>query len=147
MDVIRGVRATRSEMNVPPSRKARMILASAHTDVFAAGRAFLMRLAFADEVELLAEVPEQTEGMVSVVTAGARVFIPLAQLVDMDKERARLDKALKKNEDELNKLEKKLNNPGFVGKAPEAVIAAERERAEKLRALVQQLRDSRAQLG
>ena len=147
MEVIRGVRARRAEMNVPPSRKAKLIIASAHGDVFAAGQAFLMRLASADEIELLDEAPADTQGMLTVVTAGARVFIPLAQLVDLDQERARIDKALKKNGDELAKLEKKLNNPGFVGKAPEAVVAAERDRAEKLRALIRQLTDSREQLG
>ena len=147
MDVIRGVRARRAEMNVPPSRKARMIIASEHGEVFSAGEALICRLASADAIELAAEPPADTAGMVSVVTAGARVFIPLAQLVDMEQERARIDKALKKNTDELNKLEKKLNNPGFVNKAPEAVVAAERERAEKLRTLVRQLTESREQLG
>ena len=71
---------------------------------------------------------------------------PLAELVDLDKERARVAKELKKNRAELEKLEAKLNNPGFVNKAPAQVVEAERERAEKLRALVEQLEQSAAAL-
>ena len=84
--------------------------------------------------------------MVEVITHAARLFMPLAELVDLDKERARVAKELKKNRAELEKLEAKLNNPGFVNKAPAQVVEAERERAEKLRALVEQLEQSAAAL-
>ena len=81
-----------------------------------------------------------------IITHAARLFLPLAELVDLDKERERIAKQLKKNRDELDKLEKKLGNPGFVSKAPENVVAAERERAEKLAALIGKLEEQAASL-
>ena len=81
-----------------------------------------------------------------IFTHAARLFLPLAELVDLDKERERIAKQLKKNRDELDKLEKKLGNPGFVSKAPENVVAAERERAEKLAALIGKLEEQAASL-
>lgn len=77
--------------------------------------------------------------MVTVITHAARIGMPLAELVDLEKEKARIAKELKKNRGELEKLSNKLNNPGFLAKAPEQVVAAEKERAEKLTALIAQL--------
>ena len=76
------------------------------------------------------------QGMVTVTTHAARLFMPLAELVDLEKEKARIEKELKKNRAELDKLEAKLGNPGFVNKAPAHVVEAEQDRAEKLRALL-----------
>lgn len=153
MEAISAVRARRAEMNVPPSKKARLTVATLETEVFAAGIPFLKRLAHASEVTIegvsAAADSEQAaqEGMVEVITHAARLFLPLAELVDLDKERERVQKQLKKDRAELEKLDTKLNNPGFVNKAPAHVVQAERERAEKLRALLEQLEQSAAALG
>ena len=83
-------------------------------------------------------------GQVAVVTHVAQIFMPLAELVDLEKEKARMEKELKKNSAELEKLNAKLANPGFVNKAPANVVAAERERAEKLEALIAKLEEQLA---
>ncbi len=147
MDLIRGVRARRAEMNVPPSRKAKLLIVSERAEIFRQGEAFLKRLAWADEIELAAEPPADQSGMVSVVTHDARAYIPLAQLVDLAQEKARIAKDQKKAQEELARIEQKLGNPGFTGKAPAQVVEAERDRAEKLRSLLKQLEESTAQLG
>ncbi|MPM31726.1 Valine--tRNA ligase [bioreactor metagenome] len=139
MDAIRAVRAKRAEMNVPPSKKANLTIVTDKGDLFRLGEAFLKRLAYADEVTIVAESPADTSGSVSAVTHEARMLMPLSQLVDMEKERARAEKELLKNRAELDKLSAKLSNPGFVSKAPENVVAAERERGEKLEALIEKL--------
>ena len=87
------------------------------------------------------------DGMVSVVTHAARVFMPLAELVDIEKEKARLTKDLGKKQGELKGLEGKLSNPGFLAKAPEAVVAAEKDRAEKLKALIAKIEEQLAAMG
>ena len=142
MDAIRAVRGRRSEMNVPPSKKAHLTIATGEAKVFELGIPTLKRLAYASDVTLIpaGEVPEG-KGMVSVVTPAAQVYMPLAELVDLAKEKERVEKQLKKNNVELEKLNKKLANPGFVNKAPEQVVAAERERAVKLTELVAKLEE------
>ena len=142
MDVIRAVRTRRSEMNVPPSKKAQLTLATDEGEVFSLGEAFLKKLAYASEVNIVpaSEAPAAA-GQVTVVTHAAQIFIPLAELVDLEKEKARMEKELKKNTDELQKLNTKLNNPGFVNKAPAHVVEAERERAVKLTELVAKLQE------
>ena len=79
--------------------------------------------------------------MVTVTTHAARISMPLAELVDLEKEKARMEKELDKNRKELDKLETKLNNPGFVNKAPAHVVEAERERSVKLKELVAKLEE------
>ena len=147
MDAIRAIRARRAEMNVPPSRKAQLTVATLEQDVFRQGIPFLKRLAYASEVTVVGATQElDTQGMVAVTTHAARLFLPLAELVDLEKEKARIAKELDKNRKELDKLETKLGNPGFVNKAPAAVVEAERERGEKLRALIAKLEESAAAL-
>ena len=146
MDAIRAIRARRSEMNVPPSRKVKLTIATGEGGVFAAGIPFFQRLASASEVEIVEEAPNP-EGMVSVVTHAARIFMPLSELVDLEQERARIAKEREKAEKGLAIIEKKLSNESFVAKAPEAVVNAEREKAEKLRALIAQLEASAAAMG
>ena len=144
MDVIRAVRTRRAEMNVPPSKKAQMTIVTGKQDLFRAGEAFLKRLAYASEVIVTDTAPENQAGMVGVVTQEARVFIPLAELVDLAAEKARMEKELGKKKGELAGLENKLANPNFVNKAPANVVQAERERAEKLVALIAKLEEQLA---
>ena len=147
MDAIRAVRARRSEMNVPPSKKAHLTIATLEQDIFAAGIPFLKRLGYASEVTVTgpsglgSDKEEAARGVVTVITHAARIGMPLAELVDLEKERARMEKELKKNGDELTKLNAKLQNPGFVNKAPAHVVQAERERAVQLTELVAKLEE------
>ena len=139
MDAIRGVRTRRSEMNVPPSKKAHLTVATGERDIFVLGVPFLKKLAYASEVTFAQPGTAPEAGSVTVVTHAAQISMPLAELVDLEKEKARMEKELKKNQAELEKLDTKLNNPGFVNKAPANVVEAERERAVKLRELVTKL--------
>ena len=147
MDVIRAIRARRAEMNVPPSKKAAITIATPKAEVFTAGRGFLTRLAYAASIEISQSEPTDTSGMVVDVTHDAKVYMPLAELVDIEKEKARLQKDLGKKQGELKGLEGKLSNPGFLAKAPEAVVAGEKDRAEKLRALIAKLEEQLAAMG
>ena len=152
MDAIRGVRARRAEMNVPPSKKAQLTVSTLERAVFEQGIPFLKRLAYASDVtvEGVADAGSDdamtAQGMVTVTTHAARLFMPLAELVDLEKEKARIEKELKKNRAELDKLEAKLGNTGFVNKAPAHVVEAEQDRAEKLRALLAKLEESAASM-
>ena len=152
MDAIRGVRARRAEMNVPPSKKAQLTVSTLERDVFTQGIPFLKRLAYASDVTVVgvadagSDDAMTAQGMVTVTTHAARIFMPLAELVDLEKEKARIQKELDKNRKELDKLETKLQNSGFVNKAPAQVVEAEKERAEKLRALIAKLEESAAAL-
>ena len=152
MDAIRGVRARRAEMNVPPSKRAQLTVSTLEQDVFNQGIPFLKRLAYASGVTVVGvadaggDEAMTAQGMVTVTTHAAQIFMPLAELVDLEKEKARLQKELDKNRKELDKLATKLANPGFVNKAPAQVVEAEQERAEKLRALIAKLEESAAAL-
>lgn len=147
MDVIRAIRARRAEMNVPPSRRAALTLVTSAGDIFRAGEAHLKRLAWCDHVTIQAHDLTDTAGMVCDVTHLAKAYLPLAQLVDIEKEKARIQKELGKKQGELKGLEGKLSNPGFLNKAPEAVVAGEKDRAEKLKALIAKLEEQLSAMG
>ena len=146
MDTVKAVRSRRAEMNVPPSKRPRLIISSDRPEVFEAGRTYLSKLAYAGEVDIVSEAPADTDGMVSVVTGSAKMFMPMAELVDLEKERARIEKELEKARAQLEAQNKKLANEAFVSRAPEAVVNAERERAEKAKALIANLEESLAKL-
>ncbi|HIS44409.1 MAG TPA: valine--tRNA ligase [Candidatus Scatomorpha merdigallinarum] len=147
MDAIRAVRSRRADMNVAPSRKAKLIVATAETGTFTAGAPYFERLASASEVEVVGEDYAPEAGMVTVTTHSARLYMPMAELVDIEAERARLTKELEKAKKQLEAQEKKLANENFVSRAPEAVVNAERERAEKAKALIANLEGSLKELG
>jgi valyl-tRNA synthetase len=129
-------------MNVPPSKKAALFVLAAKPQIFAEGEGFLQRLAYADVVTLLESEPENLDGMVTITTADAKLYIPMGQLVDVTKELERIGKELEKNRKFLASLEAKLSNEKFVGRAPEAVVNAEREKAAKTRDLINSLEES-----
>ncbi len=141
-DAISSVRARRAEMNVPPSKKAKMLIVTKDPAIYEQGSHFITRLAYASEVTVGTQAPESLAGMVSVVTHNANVYMPLAELVDLEKERERIAKEIAKAKENLERIEKKLSNAGFVDKAPEAVVNAEREKAEKMRTLIAKLQES-----
>ena len=146
MAAIRAIRNRRTEMNVPPSKKAALYVLTGKPQVFTEGEGFLQRLAYADAVTLLDNEPENLDGMVTITTADAKLYIPMGQLVDVEKELARITKELEAQKKFLTSLEAKLSNEKFVSRAPEAVVNAEREKAEKARNLIAQLEENAAAL-
>jgi len=146
MEAIKAVRARRSEMNVPPSRKAHLMIVTEEREAFEAGRSYITKLAYASEVSVLDAVPADADKMVTAVTDNARMFMPMADLVDLEKERARLQKELANAEKQLQGQIAKLSNQNFVTRAPEAVVNTEREKQAKLEALIENLKANLAHL-
>ena len=144
MSAIRAIRNLRTEMNVPPSKKAELFVLTAKPQIFQEGEGFIQRLAYADTVTMLSAEPENLDGMVTITTADAKLYIPMGQLVDVAKELARINKELEAAKKFLNSLESKLSNEKFVARAPEAVVAAEKEKAAKTADLIAQLEESLA---
>lgn len=140
MDVIRAVRNRRGEMNVPPSRKANLYIATDAITVFEAGAPFIVRLAFATQVQVsdAFDMPDA----VQVVTDAARVFIPMDELVDKKKELERLEREKAACEKEISVLRTKLANPGFVSKAPASVVEGEKMKLEKALERMHKIEDS-----
>ena len=126
---IKGIRNCRGEMNVPPSKKAKLFIETAQKDVFSQGRMFFERLAYASEVNISEKVEEKD--CVTVVTDSARFFIPLSDIIDVEKETARLNKDKAKIQKDIDFLSKKLSNQGFIAKAPAALIEAEKIKLAK----------------
>ncbi len=129
MDAIKAIRNRRAEMNVPPSRKAKVYIAAKETEIFKSGSAFFSRLASASEVEVAESF--DIDGAVTVVTADAKIYIPMDELVDKEAELKRLNKELEAAQKDLEFNEKKLNNQGFMAKAPEKVVAEVKTNAAK----------------
>jgi valyl-tRNA synthetase len=146
MKAIRAVRARRAEMNVPPSKKPHLYIVTEKADIFETGRSYLGRLAYAGEVYISDETPENADKMVTIVTDDAKLYMPMAELVDLAKEKERINKELKKADDERTRIENKLANEKFTSRAPEAVVAAEREKLEKAKALIENLKGALAEL-
>ena len=146
MNAIRAVRNRRADLNVPPSRKATLYVVTEKKDIFKQGEAFINRLAYANELIVLDTAPAGYEDMVSAVTSDAAVYMPMNELVDMEKELERVAKEIEKVEKNVAGLRGKLSNENFVSRAPANVVAAEREKLEKAESLLQQLKESQARL-
>ena len=125
---IRAVRVRRNEMNVPPSRKAKITVETAYADTFKAGSVFFTRLAYASEIAI--NEPMDDPSAVSIITDDAKIYIPLGDLIDFEAERARLNKERDALLKDIAFVENKLNNPGFVSKAPEKVVSDQRKNLE-----------------
>lgn len=133
IEAIKGLRNVRAEMNVPPSRKAKVIcyISDEAKEAFNVGTSYIEKLASASEVEFIADKSNVPANAVSLVVKGGELFMPLLDLVDKEKELERLNKEVKKLEGEIERIDKKLGNAGFVAKAPEAVVNAEKEKRSK----------------
>ena len=132
IELIKAVRNRRAEMNVPPSKKTTLYIVSAYGDTFNSGVShFFTRLASASEVINTGEFTG--DNAVSIVTGSATAYIPLAEMIDTEKELARLTKELENTEKEIDRLTKKLSNGGFTSKAPAAVVEGEKAKLEKYR--------------
>ncbi|KEI77128.1 valyl-tRNA synthetase [Clostridium botulinum A2 117] len=144
IEAIKSIRNVRTEMNVPPSRKAKLMIYLTEKEAersFKEGEVYFQKLASASEVSFL-ENKETSDKNVSVVTRGAEIFIPLLELVDIEKELERLNKEKEKLEKEIDRVEKKLANEKFVSKAPESVVNEEREKGEKYKAMLKSVIES-----
>ena len=126
---ITAIRTRRAEMNVPPSKKAKLYVVTKYEDTFKNASKILEKLASASEV-ILTEGYESDDAVMIATDAG-RLYIPLAEVIDFEKERARLTAEMKKNDGEIERIEKKLANEGFVAKAPAAVIEGEKAKLKK----------------
>ncbi len=146
MNAIRSIRNRRAEMNVPPSKKSTLYVVSDKGEIFQQGEGFICRLAYADKVIICENDPEGHENMVCVVTNDAKLYIPLEELIDFEKELARLEKEKANCLKQIAMFEGKLSNEAFVSRAPEKVVAEQREKLEKNRALLAQLEESEKRL-
>ena len=150
IEAITALRARRAEMNVPMSRKVNLTIAASQPEVFEAGKAFFLRLAGAEDVKVCgmeaAEAASGDDGLVEVTTHAARLFMPLAELVDFEKELARIAKEKENCLKQIAMFESKLSNEAFVSRAPEKVVNDQKEKLAKNQALLAQLIESEKRL-
>ena len=146
MQAVRAIRNRRAEMNIPPSKKAAVFVETDDVNTFTYGAEFIKRLASASDV-FVSDCAYNTENCVSIVTDSARIFIPMGELVDFEAEKKRLQKELAAAQDKLDFINKKLSNPGFVGKAPQKVVKQNRADAAKLEEKIAGLKESLSSLG
>ena len=151
MEVIRAIRNLRTEMNVQAGKRTRLMLLPAEgwAETLDHAAPYFQRLAGASGSSLIATADALTEKTVSAVTGAGTVYIPLGDLVDIDKEIARLNKELTRLEGEIARTEGKLGNPGFTGKAPAALVeqeraklAVNRDKAEAVKKRIAELKES-----
>jgi len=142
MDAIRSVRNIRAQMNVVPSRKAKLIIVAQDASVFEGTAAFFEKLASASETVVTDCADSVDDNAVNVVVEGATIYIPLDELVDRAKEIERLEKELKTLEGEIKRVEGKLGNAGFVAKAPAHVVEEEKAKGEKYAKMLSEVKAS-----
>jgi valyl-tRNA synthetase len=149
-EAVRGIRNSRTGMNVPPSRKAKVYVVSEDKDVisiFENGKVFFTTLAYASEVEIQTDKTGIADDAVAVLIPNATVYMPFADLVDIEKEVERLLAEQKKLEGEINRANGMLNNEKFTSKAPEAKIQEERDKLAKYTTMLEQVKERLTQLG
>lgn len=148
MDGIRNVRNVRSEMNVPPSKKAKVIMVPSEDKLEAveAGKDYFKTLASASEVEVREDEAGIPEDAVSVVIDGVKIFIPLDELVDFEKELERLNKEKAKLEGEIKRVNGKLSNQGFLAKAPQKLVDEEKAKKEKFEEMMKSVEERLASI-
>ncbi len=144
MEAIKAIRNTRSNMNVPPSRKAKLYIKTTEKDIFELGENFFKKLASASEILFTDE--EIKDNTVSVVTDGAVLYLPVGDLVDVEKERERLTKEKETLEAEVKRVQGKLNNPGFTAKAPAHLVEEERQKGIKYQEMLDKVLESLSKL-
>ena len=142
---IKGVRNLRSEMNVPPSKKAELFVETDYKELFKSCEMFFSRLAYASRVEIISD-GRKPEDSVTVVTDSARLFIPMSEIIDREKEFARLEKDRSLANKDIEIISKKLDNPGFLAKAPAALIESEREKLQRAKERLSKIEQSIAAL-
>ena len=149
-EAVRGIRTVRTSMNVPNSKKATVYVVSENArirEIFEHGKVFFAALGFASEVIVQADKTGIADDAVSALLPEAAIYMPLQELVDIEKEKERLHKEEKRLEGELNRVNGMLNNEKFVSRAPEAKIQEERAKLEKYTQMMSQVKERLAQLG
>lgn len=147
IDAIRNTRNARAEMNVPPSRKVKnYIYATEASEAFVEGKVYFEKLASASEVIIISSKEEAPENIVSVVSRGAEIYMPMLELVDVEKELERLNKEKIRLQGEIDRVEKKLTNERFVSKAPAAVVEEEKAKGEKYKEMYNSVLESISKL-
>ncbi|MBQ9692151.1 MAG: valine--tRNA ligase [Clostridia bacterium] len=142
---IRAIRNRRAEMNFPPSKKASLLIVTSDSDSFNdATKPFFQKLAYSSEVSIASQ--GELANAVQIVSEGCTLYIPLSDVVDTEKETARLTKEKERLHGEIDRIERKLSNPGFVAKAPAAVIEGEKEKLAKYREMLEATEAALAQL-
>ena len=148
-EAVRGIRNVRTGMNVPPSKKAKVFVVSeeaAVREIFESGKVFFATLGYASEVFVQADKEGIAEDAVSAVIGNAVIYMPFAELVDIEKEIERLKKEEEKLEKELARVNGMLNNERFISKAPESKVQEEREKLERYTNMMEQVKERLAQL-
>ena len=147
MDYIKAVRAARNEMGVHPAKKTTMVIETGAPEAFEKGQAYLAKFAFATEVTLVPKYEGSTDGMVQVATDSARGFIPMMELIDRDKELARLNKEKEKVQKEIDQFTRQLSNEGFVNKAPAQLVEDIRQKLAARQDKIANIEQALAALG
>ena len=147
MDYIKAVRTIRAEMNVHPAKRSSMIIETSETEAFRRGGDYLAKFAFATDVILTEKYTGDTAGMVQVITHAARGFIPMMELIDREKELARLNKEKAGAEKEIGMFSRQLSNEGFVNKAPANVVEEIRQKLARAQEKLARVEESIAALG
>ena len=145
MKAVRAIRNRRAEMNVPPSKKAEVFIDTPFESTFISNTVYMERRAYASGVTVCAGV--EIDGAVQVVTEDAKIYIPMNELVDFEAEKARLSKELEEAEKDLEFFNRKLSNPGFLAKAPAAVVEKDKASAAKISEKIKMLKTSLEKLG
>jgi len=147
-EAVRGIRAVRTEKQVPPSQKIAVeIIPSDTSDTFTANSSAIALLAGANSVTVHAPSSPAPAGAISIVVSGATIYLPLDSLIDSEKERARLTKEQSKLEQEISRIDSKLSNPGFTAKAPPALVEAEKEKRENFATMLAKVKDELLTIG
>lgn len=148
-EAVRGIRAVRTQLNVPPSKKASVYVVSAEAGIretFSRSRVFFATLAHAGEAHIQEDKTGIGEDAVSAVIPGASIYIPFAELVDLEKELERLSKEQQRLRKEIARSNGMLNNEKFVSKAPAAKVQEERDKLENYANMLKQVEERLAQL-
>ena len=145
-----SIRTLRNEMKVSPKKKVKIVVVSEQAEIreiFARNQVFFGALAMASEVVISEDAAKLGEDWLSVAIPGAALYMPFAELVDLQQEKQRLDKEIQRLHGEIERIDKKLANAGFLAKAPAAVVAEEKEKRAGYEAMLRQAEDSRKRLG
>ncbi len=142
IEMVRAIRAVRADMNVHPAKRTRLIIETNTPEAFSQSESVLQKLAWADSVELFDVYDGVSAGMVQVATAAARGFIPMMELVDREKELARLQKELANAQKEIDIFEGRLSNEGFLKKAPANVVDELRQKQQKAKEKHERIQES-----
>ena len=142
MEALKAVRNKRSEMNIPPSKKAAMFIVTEQKELFENGAVFFQKLAGASTVTVQNDKSGIDENAVAVIADGAQIFIPMGELVDFEKEIERLEDEKKRLLSEIKRVDGKLSNKGFVDKAPAHVVEEEKAKGEKYRQMLAKVEES-----